>query len=490
MKENQYFPNLFKAGYIGKLRIKNRLVMLPMARVFAGFNGEVTQKTVDYYAERAKGGVGLIIVGATNTVPMDSWIPHGIWLLNLCGPEFIPGHHDLVEAVHAQGAKIGIQLSPGSGGQTRIASMGGKQPISASGVQQYFCDGSAYDNPRPITKVEIYGLVEMLAQGAGRAKTCGYDLVDYHFAHDYLVGGFMSPKVNRRTDEFGGSLENRMRFAVEIVKRTRGVVGSDYPISVRIDASDFIEGGITTDESPKMAKMLEEAGASAINVSSGAHETLHLSNDIARLEEGWKIPCWSAIKKAVSVPTIAGGGNRTPEKCEKIIVENHGDFVGLGRTLIADPEWPKKAMEGSVEDIRKCYMCGQCLYAFGGVMILPQACAVNAAWGRERYFSELKPPSAKKKVMIIGGGVAGMEAARMASLRGHKVALYEKEKELAFPITVSFTLFITTFFNPGTLDKSGICISLIHFSYSATDIPGTISTPTIALTIFLPPRRI
>jgi len=417
-----YFPNLFKPGYIGKLRIKNRIMMLPMARQFQGVNGEVTQRTIDYFEETAKGGVGLIMVGSSRVFPPGHQF-FGPGSLNLSDVRYLPGHCELVQAVHAHGAKVGIQFGH-VGGQTL------RGPVAASDVQQFFCDGTSYPKPRPLTRSEIYDVIDLFAKGAFMARTAGYDIVEIHSAHDYLFGSFMSPKLNRRTDEFGGTLENRMRFVVEMVKQIKRVAGSDSPVSVRISADDYMEGSITIDESPKMAKILEEAGVDVISASAGAHETQHLSNDIMRMEEGFKHPLWEAIKKAVSIPTIAGGGNRNPDKCEAILADGIADFVGLARALIADPGWPRKAMEGRVDDIRRCLSCGECLYKLGGTFVYPLACSVNAAFGREREWSEVKPAPVKKKVVIVGGGVAGMEAARIASLRGHRVTLFEKENGL------------------------------------------------------------
>lgn len=419
---DKYFPNLFKPGYIGKLRIKNRIVMLPMARQFQGVNGEVTQKTIDYFEERAKGGAGLIIVGSSRVFPPGHQF-FGPTSLNLSDVRYLPGHCELVQAVHAHGAEVGIQFGH-VGGQTL------RQPVAASDVPQFFCDGTPYPKPRPLTRSEIYDVIDLFAKGALMARTAGYDMVEIHGAHDYLFGSFMSPKLNRRTDEFGGSLENRMRFVVETVKQIKRVAGSDFPVCVRISADDYVEGSITIDESPKMAKILEEAGVDVISASAGAHETQHLSNDITRMEEGFKRPLWEAIKKAVSIPAIAGGGNRNPDKCEAILADGIADFVGLARALIADPEWPRKAMEGRVDDIRGCLSCGECLYKLGGTFIYPLACSVNAAFGRERGWSEVTPAPVRKKVVMVGGGVAGMEAARIASLRGHRVTLYEKENGL------------------------------------------------------------
>jgi 2,4-dienoyl-CoA reductase-like NADH-dependent reductase (Old Yellow Enzyme family)/thioredoxin reductase len=419
---NKHFPHLFSEGQIGNFKVKNRIVMLPMARQFQGVNGEVTQKTIDYYVERAKGDVGLIIVGSTRVFPPGHkfYTPAS---LNLGDRRYLPGHCDLVQAVHAYGTKVGIQFGH-IGGQTNFPS------VAASDVQQLFCDGTIYPKPRPITRSEIYDIIDVFANGALMAKTAGYDIVEIHAAHDYLFGGFLSRKLNRRMDEFGGVLENRTRVLVEMIKQMKQLTGSDFPIGVRISADDYLENSIDLNESPKVAKILEEAGADVISVSAGCHEYQHLSNDIMRLEEGFKRPLFEAVKKELNIPIIVGGGFRNPEKCENIVADGAADFLGMARPLVADPEWPKKAADGRVEDIRRCISCSECLYQLGGTFTFPHGCSVNAAFTREREWSVIKSASVKKKVMIIGGGPAGMEAARITSLRGHEVSLYEKGKEL------------------------------------------------------------
>lgn len=418
----KHYPHLFKEGRIGNLEIKNRIVMLPMARQFQGFNGEVTQKTIDYYKGRAKGGVGLIIVGSTRVFPPG----HAFYTpasLNIGDDRYIPGHCDLVEVIHAYGAKAAIQFGH-IGGQTV------HQSVAASDVQQFFCDGTAYCKPRPISKSEIYDMIGLFGVGALKAKMAGYDMVEIHAAHDYLLGGFLSPKLNRREDEFGGSLENRTRILVRLIHQIKESAGDDFVVCVRISADDFLEGSINIAESPAVAKILEEAGADVISVSAGSHETQHLSNDIMRLDEDFKRPLFEAVKKAVNVPIIVGGGYRNPDKAEKIVADGIADFLGMARSFLADAEWPKKAREGRVEDIRRCVSCGECLYQRGGKFTWPQGCSVNAVFARERDWGVLEPAGVKKKVTVIGGGPAGMEAARIASLRGHEVTLYDKGKEL------------------------------------------------------------
>jgi len=417
-----HFPHLFKEGQIGNLQIKNRIVMLPMARQFQGFNGEVTQKTIDYYQERAKGGVGLIIIGSTRVFPPGHpfYTPAS---LNIGDDRYIPGHCDLVHAVRTHGAKVAIQFGH-IGGQTV------HQSVAASDVQQFFCDGTAYCKPRPITRDEIYDMVGLFGEGALKARTAGYDMIEIHAAHGYLLSGFLSPKLNLRTDEFGGSLENRASIIVKLIQQIKRSAGDDFPVSVRISADDFIEGSIDIGESPAVAKILEEAGADVISVSAGSHETQHLSNDIMRLNEDFKRPLFEAVKKAVKIPIIVGGGYRNPQSAEKIVSDGIADFLGMARSFLADPEWPKKAREGRVEDIRRCVSCGECLYQRGGKFTWPQGCSVNPVFAREREWSIIEPAGVKKKVVVIGGGPAGMEAARVASLRGHAVTLYDRGREL------------------------------------------------------------
>lgn len=418
----KYFPHLFKKGKIGNLIIKNRIVMLPMARQFQSFNGEVTQKTIDYFTERAKGGVGLIIIGSTRVFPPGHKF-HTPASLNIGDNRYIPGHCELVQAIHAHGAKVSIQFGH-IGGQTHM------QSVAASDVQQYFCDGTPYTKPIPITRSEIWDTIDLFAKGAVMAKTAGYDMVEIHAAHDYLLGSFLSPLLNTRTDEFGSSIENRTRIHVEIIKAIKKQAGESFPVTIRISAVDYLENSIDLDESPQVAKILEEAGADVISVSAGCHETQHLSNDTMRMEEDFKRPIFEAIKEAVNIPIIVAGGYRNPDVSEKIVSDGVADFLGIARPLLADPEWAKKASQGRVDDIRKCLSCGECLYVRGGAFNYPQSCAVNAVFGREGEWTEIEKASEKKKVMVIGGGPAGMEAARVASLRGHEVALYDKNSVL------------------------------------------------------------
>lgn len=427
MVRTNNFPNLFQEGQIGNLKIRNRIVMSPMMTHFGGIMGEVTQQTIDHYATRAKGGVGLIITGGTEVFPFPtSRLDTYAGGLSVAEDKFKKGLADLTEAVHAWGAKIFLQLSH-SGRTQSAASLKGYQPVSSSPVPATR-PGGAYPTPRALTRGEIFEFIEKWAEGAFRAKVSGFDGVNLHMAHGTLMTSFISPLLNIREDDFGGTLENRMRFPTGIVRRIKELCGTDFPVDVRFSVDEFKEGGVTIKDSPLIAQKFQEAGADSINMSSAFYDNLHKSNDIMRNEEGWKRYMWQAVTKEIKGPTIACGGLRHPEFCEKVLAEGDADFVGLGRPLLADPEWPIKAAEGRVEDIRYCISCMVCLqhvFATGA-----NRCALNPDWGRGRDFTELKPPSQIKKIMVVGTGPAGMEAARIAAMRGHDVTLYGKEKQM------------------------------------------------------------
>jgi 2,4-dienoyl-CoA reductase-like NADH-dependent reductase (Old Yellow Enzyme family)/thioredoxin reductase len=426
MKNKLKHSKLFEPAKIGNVKLRNRLVMLPMGTAYANAAGEVTQRTIDHYVERAKGGVGLITVG--NISPH---YPNALNQLVLDSDWFLMGHYELVEKVHAQGAKINAQLNCPGRQKYPDALRPGEELVSSSALPTRFL-GKIYPTPKPLSKHDIYISIERYVKAAERAKRVGYDMVELHGAHGYLINQFMSPFMNSRTDEFGGSLENRMRFALELIEAMRQSLGQDFPIGFRLSADEFVPGGITLEESPAIAQMLEGAGVAYISVSGAVFESLHKYVCLMRDPEGWKKYLWEAIKKVVKVPIIGGGGLRRPDFCERLLGERKMDFVGLARPLLADPQWPVKAMEGRVEDIRLCISCNECLYGSarrrqgGGA----RRCAVNAASGREREFAEVIPAPAPKKVMIIGGGPGGMEAARIAAMRGHKVILYDKGQTL------------------------------------------------------------
>jgi NADPH-dependent 2,4-dienoyl-CoA reductase/sulfur reductase-like enzyme len=284
---------------------------------------------------------------------------------------------------------------------------------------------------RALITPEIWDLVERFSETALRAMKAGMDGVEIHGAHGYLIGQFMSPHTNQRMDKWGGSLERRMKFPLEIIRKIREKVGSDFPLSFRFSADEFVPKGITLEDSKEIARMLEAAGIDVLDVSAGIYESMPRFIEPMRFEEGWRVYLAEEIKKAVNIPVITVGQIRSPGVAERILKENKADFVAVGRTLIADPEWPKKAEEGRDEEIRKCISCNVgCIgHVFGDLYM---RCAVNPVVGRERLYGwvHLEPAEIRKKVMVVGGGPGGMEAARVASMRHHHVTLYEKENEL------------------------------------------------------------
>jgi 2,4-dienoyl-CoA reductase-like NADH-dependent reductase (Old Yellow Enzyme family)/thioredoxin reductase len=403
------------------VRTKNRIVMSPVGTTFWANTGEVTERIIDYYAARARGGAGLIMVSFAHPD-----YPTGYRALaSLESERMVDGHIRLVQKLHSYGAKVALQIQH-SGRDRNSTEL---DIISASPVRCVNVAGMAYPVPRALEKSEIREMINRYALIAANAKKAGYDMVEVHCGHGYLVNSFISPYLNKRDDEYGGSLENRMRFPTEIIKRIKEVTGEDYPVGVRISGDEFVEGGVSAGDSPMIAQILEEAGAGFIDISAGMEEVKHKTLDMMRLAEGWKSYIWEAIKKAVKVPTIAGGNHRTPELCEKIIAEGIADFVFLARQLLADPEWSVKAHEGRLEDICKCISCLEC-HAFRTGRATETHCAVNVALGREKEFGEIGPAEVKKEVMIVGAGPGGMEAARIAALRGHKVTLYDKRSEI------------------------------------------------------------
>jgi len=345
-----------------------------------------------------------------------------------------------VEKVHAHGAKIIAQLNHPGRQKSKAILFPGEELVSSSPLTTSHL-GAVYPRPKALNKEEIYLMIEKYVNAAKRAKSIGYDMIELHGAHGYLINQFISSFMNKRTDEFGGSPENRMRFALELIKAVRQAVGADYPVGIRISAVEFVPGGITLEESRSIAQILEMAGVAYISVAAGIFESSPTIYGLMNSPEDWKEYLWEGIKKVVKVPVVAGGGLKHPDFCERLLKEGKADFIGLARPLLADPQWPIKAMEERVDDIRLCISCLECLIGSaarrrgGGA----RRCAVNAESGREREFANLIPASKPKKVMVIGGGPGGMEAARIAAMRGHQVTLYEKDKSVGGQLLLAGT---------------------------------------------------
>jgi len=416
---------LFEPLVIKNMVLKNRIVMSPMGVSYCSTDGYVTEKMINYYVRRAQGGVGLMQIQAAAVV-----FPEGRPSLHhpsIDDDIYIPNLKKLCEAIRAAGDGIVIsQQIQHTGPQTK-SEYTGCTPVAASSIS---ISDFYPEVPRALTIDEIHNLVEAFGNAAARVKKIGYDAVNLQFAHGYLVGSFLSPKTNFRKDEYGGNLENRMMFAKEILVNCRKTVGPDFLIIVRINCDDFIEGGQTYEESKEIALMCKEMGADVIDVSGGIRaSTKEEADPTMACPRGVWVKYAQGIKEVVKeTPVIVVRKITDPRYAEMVLQETNIDLIAFGRPFLADPDFPNKARNNRCEDIAPCIACNQGCYdrLFRQE---PVTCLVNPAVGMEKEY-ELKPPEKKKSVFIIGGGPAGLETARVASLRGHKVSLYEKENSL------------------------------------------------------------
>jgi 2,4-dienoyl-CoA reductase-like NADH-dependent reductase (Old Yellow Enzyme family)/thioredoxin reductase len=425
------YPKLFSPGIIGTLETKNRIVMPAMGRNYADENGFVNSKYIAHIDRIARGGVGTMILEVSFVRPDGKAVPRQ---LGLHTDDAIPGLRQLAKVAHAQGAVIGPQLHH-AGRQTSSKTIG-SPPVAPSAIP----DPTINEVPRALEVEEIREIVDAYAQAARRAKEAGCDFVELHGAHGYLITQFLSPYSNLRDDEYGGSDEKRMRFALEVVRAVRKTVGPGFPIVMRISADEMVPNGLTLADSVKIARKLEEASVDTIHVSVGNYASLNQGYMIAPMSmpDGLLVPFAESIKRSVGVPVIAVGKIRSPAMADGIIRMSKADFISIGRSLLADPDWPKKAQEGRIEDINKCIACNQgCVSrVLAGQDVW---CTVNPETAHEEEFA--KPlPEDKKRVLIAGGGPAGMEAARIAALRGHKVVLCEESDRLGGSLNLSVML--------------------------------------------------
>lgn len=412
------FENLFLPINVGTLQLKNRIVMAPMCTGLAGPDGSVTERLIDYYEERARGGAALVIVEYSYTD--DKASKSMFTQLGVHHDGLLPGLSDLAEAIQAQGALAGLQIC--HAGRQRFL---GTYPMVAPSRIPW---KSISIIPTELTVEEIQEIEDSFAEAAARAKKAGFDIVEIHGGHGYLITEFLSPYTNRRNDLYGGSLENRARFAIEVATKVRKAVGKSYPLSFRISGDEYVDGGFRLEEAKDVAVELERAGIDVIHVSGGIHETDEKQIVPMYLPLCYNTHLAEGIKKVVKIPVIASGSITSPDLAEEIIATGKADLVSLARPLLADPYYPAKAREGRVDDIRKCIRCNE-----GCVGRLRKGksvhCTVNAESGRERRY-RLSPAVRPKSVMVIGGGPGGLECSRVLAERGHKVTLYEREEQL------------------------------------------------------------
>ncbi len=424
--------NLFKPGDIGTLKLKNRVVFSPCETLYATVDGQVTQRIIDYYVRRAEGGAGMLMthtVQGCTKIDTNDPFAHS---LRIDDNAYVPMLSELTEAVHRAGSKIAVLVSPGSGAQ----SMGFPYDRGLEGITEPLNVGAserqsnvAQRKVRRLSVDEIKDLVKIYGLGAARAKNAGFDAIAIHALGGYLVAQFLSPLFNDRDDEYGKDFDGRMRLLLELVEACQQNAGPDFPIIVRISIDEFVEGGRGVEESVKMVKRLEEAGVSAIDAHAGIYDSMHFIIPPVFLPKGVLVDLAAAVKAEAKIPVIAQGRLYDPELGESVLEEGKADFIGMARGLLADPDWVIKVQEGRVEELRRCTSCNQCI---GRIFIgLPVRCAINPTVGRESQFGATLPKAEKtKKVCIVGAGPAGMEAARVAAERGHKVKLFEKTGEL------------------------------------------------------------
>ena len=417
------FENVLKKGKIGNVDLKNRFVMPAMGSGHSEPDGSIGEESIEYYTARARGGFGLII---TEYVGID---PHGMGARNqfkIYSDEYIPDFVRLADAVHAEGAKIFMQLH--HGGRWADPNIIGQTTVSSSAIPWHVRDVT----PHELTTQEVYGLIEMFGDAALRARKAGYDGVELHGAHGYLIPQFMSSYVNRRIDEFGGDIIGRSRFATGVVKNIKQKCGSDFPVIMRMSGDETVDGGMKINETRVMAKLLEEAGTDALNISAGlpsAYGDRGYSLASYRTPMGFITHLAEEIKKSVNIPVITVGRIVDPAMADAIIADGMADFVALGRAALADAEFPKKVIEGRTDEISPCIGCmSRCLTGPGPDGISPGAsCALNPFSGHE-FDMKIKPADRSKTIVVVGSGVAGLEAAWVSASRGHKVILLEKSR--------------------------------------------------------------
>ena len=463
---NHNFPNMFSPINIGTVTVPNRFVVPPMGNNFANTDGSMSERSAAYYEARAKGGFGLITIESTVVYKQAKGGPRKPCLFS---DEVVPSFKRVADACHAYGAKVSIQLQhAGPEGNSKLTGY----PLKAASA---IAPSAGREIPEAMPTEEVYRLIECYGDAARRAQLAGIDMVEVHCAHGYLVSTFISARTNKRTDEFGGCFENRMRLPRLIIENIRKKTGGNMPILCRINCRDEGDGGVDVHDAAAIAAYLEQVcGVDAIHVT----RSIHIHDEFMWAPNithgGFNAELGAEIKRAVSVPVILVGRFTEPQYAELLVKQGRADLIAFGRQSIADPELPNKARNGQLEKLTPCIAC-----LLGCVPNMlqgrPITCAMNPCVGRE---AELKPAEVRKNVVVIGGGPGGMYAARLCALRGHSVTLLEKDAELGGH-------FLVASYPPGKGEISGAIRSfIVNCREAGVDIrTGTEATPELVASL-------
>ena len=408
---------LFEPIEIAGVRMRNRVMMAPMGSCQSDDDGVVTDQTVAYYRRRAAGGIGAITVEAALIAPETHGHEPGIH-----GPEFEPGLRRVADVIKEHDVAVGIQLMH-PGRQVTSGPAVAPSPIALN---------SASPVPHELTVAEIERVVDLYAQAARRAEEAGYQYVEVHGAHGYLPSDFLSPVANLRDDEYGGDLEQRARFVVEVAEAI--IAATDIPLFWRLSGEELRPGGFSVEDQVEVARMLQAAGVAAISVSAGTWNSLWVTVAPMSVARGHMLDYAARFKAALDIPVIAVGRLDDPELAERVIADGQADVVLIGRGLLADPDWALKVAAGRPQDVRPCIACNACVDLVGRGLDL--RCAVNPETGRESTWN-VTAASLPRRVMVVGGGPAGMTAARLARERGHEVSIWERDPRLGGKIDVA-----------------------------------------------------
>jgi 2,4-dienoyl-CoA reductase-like NADH-dependent reductase (Old Yellow Enzyme family) len=419
----QQFQHLFTPFSIGPITVRNRIVVSGHATLFMPPDGMPTERMLQYWLAKARGGAGLIITHVTNVLPRSTGAPPTA----LQSDAVIPAYGRVVDALHAEGVKFLVQLNHmGGSGSSRAAGGVLMAPSALGSSSRSGLLPTATEVPHEMEIEDIKAIAAAFGAAAARAREAGFDGVEIQGEVSFLLAQFMSPNRNRRQDAYGGSLDNRLRFAHEVIAAVRQKIGPDRAVGIRLSGDEFLTDGLTLDDMLTIAPRLEAAGGlDFIHIGAGPGGAAHVPPSY--YQPGSLVYLTEAIRRVVRLPLICSQRINDPLLAEDVLARGTADLVTMNRAIMADPEMPNKAREGRLEEIRRCIGCNECISRLRSS--LPIACAVNPEMGREQELA-LVPAAAPKRVMVVGGGPAGLEAARVAALRGHQVSVHEKSDRL------------------------------------------------------------